>query len=158
MAPTPLRFDRRMSGAEALMWELDADPQLSSTFANLSELDRPLDVDRLRRRLARAMVTVPRLGQRVHVSPGRLLTPAWIDEPVVDLDHHVRSVTLEPPGDRRQLLDLAAAVAAEPFDRTRPLWQFVAVNGLHGGRGALIQKLHHTLADGEGMIQVSAEF
>ena len=33
----------------------------------------------------------------------------------------------------RQLLDLATLITADPFDRTRPLWQFVVVDGLSGG-------------------------
>jgi WS/DGAT/MGAT family acyltransferase len=58
----------------------------------------------------------------------------------------------------RQLLDLAALVAADPFDRTRPLWQFVVVDGLRGGKSALIQKLHHAITDGEGGVQLSLQF
>ena len=36
----------------------------------------------------------------------------------------------------------------DPFDRTRPLWLFVIVDGLEDGRGAMFAKLHHTIADG----------
>jgi WS/DGAT/MGAT family acyltransferase len=43
----------------------------------------------------------------------------------------------------------------DPFDRTRPLWEFVAIDGLPGGRGALLQKMHHTITDGEGGIRMS---
>src|SRR5207344_2235795 len=45
-----------------------------------------------------------------------------------------------------------------PFDRTRPLWQFVVVDGLKGGRGALIEKMHHTIADGEASVRMSMQF
>ena len=37
---------------------------------------------------------------------------------------------LPKPGTMRQLLDLASLIACDPFDRTRPLWQFVVVDGL----------------------------
>jgi WS/DGAT/MGAT family acyltransferase len=46
----------------------------------------------------------------------------------------------------------------DPFDRTRPLWQFTLVEGLKGNRAALIQKLHHTIADGESGIRLSLEY
>jgi len=43
-----------MSDLEALMWTLEPDPYLSSSFANISFFDRTPDHDRLRRRLWRA--------------------------------------------------------------------------------------------------------
>jgi Wax ester synthase-like Acyl-CoA acyltransferase domain len=46
------------------------------------------------------------------------------------------------------LYDLAARLMQDAFDRTRPLWLFVIVDGLEGGRGAMFAKLHHTIADG----------
>ena len=44
-------FDRKMSDAEGLMWRLEKDPHLSSTFANITILDRRPDIDRLMRRM-----------------------------------------------------------------------------------------------------------
>ena len=65
-------------------------------------------------------------------------------------------MALPKPGSMRQLLDLASLIACDPFDRTRPLWQFVVVDGLRGGKSALVQKLHHTIADGETSVKLSA--
>ena len=84
--------------------------------------------------------------------------PVWVDDPDFDIDLHVRRIALAKPGSDRQLLDLATLITADPFDRTRPLWQFVIVEGLKGGRAALIEKLHHTITDGEGGVQLSLEF
>ncbi len=58
----------------------------------------------------------------------------------------------------RQLLDLAAGLVHTPFDRTRPLWEFVVVEGLEDDRAAMVQKLHHAIADGEGSIRMSEQF
>ena len=68
MAEMP-RFDRVMSDAEGLMWRLEKDPYLSSTFGTVAILDRAPDFDALRRRMERAVVEVPRLGQRVQMEP-----------------------------------------------------------------------------------------
>lgn len=153
-----ITFERRMTDAEGLMWRLEKDPYLSSTFANVSILDRAPDFDRLRRRMERATATIPRLRQRVQSAPANLSAPMWIDDPDFDIDFHVRRVALPTPGSMRQLLDLVTLLVADPFDRTRPLWQFIVIEGLPDGRAALVEKLHHTIADGEGTVQLSLQF
>jgi WS/DGAT/MGAT family acyltransferase len=155
---TGIRFDRKMSEAEGLMWRLDKDPYLSSTFANISVLDRAPDFDRLRRRMERASIAIPRLRQRVQSSPANLTPPLWVDDPDFDIDYHVRRVSLPAPGSMRQMLDMATLITNDPFDRTRPLWQFVVIEGLDGDRAVLVEKLHHSIADGEGSVQLSLQF
>ncbi|MFM8858111.1 MAG: wax ester/triacylglycerol synthase domain-containing protein, partial [Actinomycetota bacterium] len=155
---TEIRFDHKMSDAEALMWRIDKDPYLSSTFANVSVLDRAPDFDRLRRRMERATYAIPRLRQRVQSAPANLTPPLWVEDPDFDIDYHVRRIALPQPGSMRQLLDLATLIVNDPFDRTRPLWQFAVVEGLADGRAVLVEKLHHTIADGEGSIQLSLQF
>lgn len=148
----------RMSDLEALMWTLEKDPHLSSTFANVTILDRPPDVRKLRQRMERALVVVPRLRQRVVPSLGRMAPPEWRDDTDIDLEWHVRTIALPKPGTERQLFDLAAIIAAEPFDRSRPLWRFTVVEGLTGRRAAMVQQLHHTISDGEGAVRMSVQF
>ena len=81
-----------------------------------------------------------------------------MDDPAFDLRYHVRHIALPKPGTMRQLLDLASLIAVDPFDRTRPLWQFWIIDGIRGGKSALVQKMHHTIIDGEGGIQLSLEY
>jgi len=140
------------------MWRLDKDPYLSSTFANLTILDRPPDYDRLVRRMERATHVVPRLRRRVQSVPANLTAPMWVDDPDFDIRYHVRRISLPKPGNMRQLLDLTALIAMDAFDRTRPLWQFWIIDGLRGGRSAFVEKLHHTITDGEGGVQLAMQF
>ncbi|CAN5709392.1 wax ester/triacylglycerol synthase family O-acyltransferase [soil metagenome] len=147
-----------MSDAEGLMWRLEKDPHLSSTFGNVTILDRRPDFDQLRARMERAVLAVPRLGWRVQPTPANLSAPLWVDDPDFEIDYHVRRIALAKPGDLRQLLDLATLIVLDPFDRTRPLWQFVVVEGLRGGKAALLQKMHHTITDGEGGVQMSLQY
>src|SRR5215210_3216860 len=120
-----MRFERRMTDAEALIWNLEKDPYLSSSFANVTILDQPIDFERFRARIDAAVDVIPRLRQRVSPMLGRLAPPMWTDDPDFDLDFHVRRVALPPPGTERQLFDLATLIANDPYDRTRPLWEFV---------------------------------
>jgi WS/DGAT/MGAT family acyltransferase len=147
-----------MTDAEALMWNLEKDPHLSASIANITILATPPDPDRLRARIGRAAATIARLHQRVVPALGRLAPPEWRTDPDFDLDYHLRWMALPAPGTQRQLLDLAASLVNAPFDRTRPLWEFVVVEGLEGGRAAMVQKLHHAIADGIGAIRISEQF
>ena len=122
--------ERRMTDAEALMWRLEKDPYLSSTFANITVLDRPPDMDRLVARMERTSILFPRLRRKVQLMPANVGNPMWVDDPAFDIRHHVRRVALPAPGSMRQLQDLVTLLIADPFDRSRPLWQFIVVDGL----------------------------
>ncbi len=150
--------EKRMSDTESLMWRLEKDPHLASTFANITILDRSPNMDLLYARMERTSLLFPRLRRRVLPAPGNLGNPTWVDDPTFDIRYHVRKISLAEPGDMRQLLDLATLLVADPFDRSRPLWHFVIVDGLVGGRSALIQKLHHTVTDGQGGVELSMHY
>ena len=120
-------------------------------------LDTAPDMERLAHRMLRATRIVPRLRQRVQPALG-LQPPAWVDDADFDLTYHLRRLALAPPGDERDLFDLATLLTADPFDRTRPLWQMVIIEGLSGGRAALLMRFHHTLMDGEGGVRLSLQF
>lgn len=150
--------ERRMSDTEALMWRLEKDPFLASSFANISILDSPPDLDLLRARMERASLLMPRLRRRVQPAPGNFGAPSWVDDPDFDIKYHVRRVALPEPGSMRQLQDLVTLVLADPFDRSRPLWLFLVVDGLAGGKSALVEKIHHTVGDGQGMVELSLHF
>jgi diacylglycerol O-acyltransferase / wax synthase len=158
MADEPVQgvtFQRRMSDFEALMWRVEKDPWLNPSGGVVVVCDRPPDVDDYRRRIAHAVVEIPRLRERVVPGAGPLSPPHWAPDPEFDLDYHVRHVALPAPGTLRQLYDLAARLMQDPFDRTRPPWFFVIVDGLEDGRGAMFAKLHHTIADGHAALRLA---
>ena len=151
-------LDTRMSDTESLMWRLEKDPHLASTFGNITILDQPPNMDVLYARMERTAQLFPRLRRRVQPAPGSIGNPTWVDDPTFDIRYHVRHISLAEPGDFRQLLDLATLLIADPFDRSRPLWHFYIIDGLRGGRSALLQKLHHTVTDGQGGVELSMHF
>lgn len=144
-----------MSQTESIMWTVEKDPALRSDFVNITVLEGAPDVDRLRSKVERALVDIPRLAQRVVSAPLRLAPPQWQADPTLDLDYHLRRQSAPAPGGMRELLDLAAALSAPPLDRSRPLWEFTFVEDLEGGRTALIQRVHHTITDGVGGLRLS---
>ncbi len=86
--------------------------------------------------------------------PLHLDYPYWTDEPDLDLDDHVRSVSLPPPGDDEHLAELVAELTARPLDRSRPLWQLYVIDGLPDGRIAHLTLCHHASADGVGFVRM----
>jgi diacylglycerol O-acyltransferase len=153
--PRDVDVDGRMSEHEALMWNIEKDPWLNPNGASLSVLDRPVDIQLFRRQIRVAVATMPRLHQRVVPGFARISTPAWAPDPEFDLDYHLREVELPAAGDDRALFDLAARLYAEPLDRTRPLWRFVSISGLDGGRGAVYSMIHHVVSDGIGQLRMA---
>ncbi|MDH5236741.1 MAG: hypothetical protein OEW85_03890, partial [Acidimicrobiia bacterium] len=153
-----MHFDARMSDQEALMWNVEKDPWLNPSGAALVILDRPIDRDQFRRRIRAMVADVPRFYERVVPGLGRLSPPTWVPDPEFDFDHHVRGLSLPQPGTDRQLLDLAAQLYEDTLDRTRPLWRFVIIDGLEGGRGAMFSILHHAIADGMGQLRLAEMF
>jgi WS/DGAT/MGAT family acyltransferase len=93
---------------------------------------------------------VPRYRQRVCAVPLHLGGPAWCDDPGFDLGNHFWHAVLPAPGDLPELHRLVGRVMSQPLDRTQPLWETWFVEGLSGGRWALISKVHHALVDGVG--------
>jgi WS/DGAT/MGAT family acyltransferase len=144
-----------MSDTEAIMWAVEKDPALRSDFCNLTILDRRPDDERLRASFTRALDAIPRLRQRVIGAPLRLVPPEFADDPTLDVDAHIRVVAVPSPYDERALLDVCGSLAEQPLDRARPLWEFTLIDGLAGGRAALLQKVHHTIMDGEGGLRLS---
>lgn len=153
-----LRFERKMTDAEALMWNIEKDPWLSPNGAMITILDQPIDVERFRLFIRNAVAEVPRLRERVVPGFGRLAPPTWATDPEFDLDYHIRHVSLPGEGTERQLFDLCTRWYEDPYDRTRPLWQFVIIDGLEGGRGAMFSKMHHSITDGIGAMRLSEKY
>jgi WS/DGAT/MGAT family acyltransferase len=98
---------------------------------------------------------VPRYRQRVVQVPGRLANPVWADDPDFDVAYHVRQSAVPRPGTQAQLLDLVSRVTSRPLDRNRPLWEVYLVEGLAGGRVAVVTKTHPALVDGLGAVDIA---
>jgi WS/DGAT/MGAT family acyltransferase len=153
------RFARHMSDEDALMWNIEKDPILRSTILAVAVFDGVPDWAILRRRMERTTRIIPRFRQRVLSPPLRIGPPRWTVEPTFDLDFHLRRMRLTAPGTERALLDVLQPMATTSFDRARPLWEFTLIEGLDGPdgeRAALAMKVHHSVTDGVGGMDLLA--
>nr|MDA3835068.1 wax ester/triacylglycerol synthase family O-acyltransferase [Spirochaetales bacterium] len=120
----------------------------------ISVIEGSLDFDSFRDLLKTRIHLSRSFTQRLIQTPIGLDRPYWIDDPNFNLDYHLHHTALPQPGDWRQLRRLASRIFSQPLDRSRPLWEFVFVEGLNSipqvpsGSAALISKVHHAAIDG----------
>lgn len=107
------------------------------------------DYARIREIVEARLVELPRLRTKLRRVPGDG-HPVWVDDQEFNLDYHLRQSSLPRPGNYDQLCRTAARIAATRLDRSRPLWDCWVLEGLEGGRFALVLKMHKALAHLEG--------
>ena len=143
-----------MRDSDAFTWYMERDPVLRSTVVAVAWLDRAPDWDVLAAKLEHATRLIPQFRQRILEPPARLATPRWTVDPDFDLSWHLRRVDAPAPRTPATVIAMARNAAMTAFDRTRPLWEFTLVEGLEDDRAALVMKLHHSLTDGLGGMQL----
>lgn len=145
----------RLSALDAsfLYVEEPATPSHVGSVAILRPEDG-FDQESLLELVAERIAYVPRYRQRLRTVPGRLAAPVWVDDEHFDLGYHVRGSALPRPGSRDQLLELVGRLMSRPLDRSRPLWEMYLVEGLSGGRLALVSKTHQAVVDGVAAVDI----
>jgi diacylglycerol O-acyltransferase len=98
---------------------------------------------------------VPRYRQRLAFVPLAQGRPVWVDDPHFKPTYHIRHTALPKPGGDDQLKRMVGRVFSQPLDRSRPLWELWLVEGLAGGRFALLSKTHHALVDGVSGVDIA---
>ena len=148
---------RRLSGFDFATWRSAAnDPTMRSPIIGLIALDSSPDWDHLVERFDRASRVAPILRQKVLEGPTDILSPRLVIDPDFDLSFHMRRFRVADPGSWDQVLDETRRQSMTDFDLARPLWRVTLLEGLQGGRAALIVKLHHAIADGQGAMMLGA--
>ena len=127
----------------------DEDRHASLAIASVAIFDGPApNQDAILAAVGGRLPLVPRYRQKIRKVPLDLGHPVWIDDPQFDLGFHIRRTAVPAPGDEQALCRLVARVMSQRLDRDRPLWEAWVVEGLAGGRWAVLSKVHHCLADG----------
>ncbi len=110
--------------------------------------DQDWDIDTFGEEVLARLDRLPPFGRRVLNVPFRLNHPVWVADRPIDMSRHVVHQALPQPGGMKELEDLVGRIISVPLDRNIPLWELHLVEGLQGGRVAVVAKLHHALADG----------
>lgn len=112
------------------------------------------DYDKLVELISQRIALVPRYRQKVKFIPGRIANPVWVDDEDFDVTYHVRRSALPRPGTAAQLRELVGRLQSRQLDRNRPLWEIYLVEGLEGGRVAIVTKTHHAMVDGVSAVDI----
>lgn len=115
-------------------------------------LDGPLPYELYLRKFEPLTRMAIRYRQRAVKVPLHLGHPIWEMDPDFDIRYHIQEIKLPEPVTEEQLHELVCKIHIEPFDLNRPLWRAYIVNGVEGGRSALINKMHHAISDGRGIM------
>lgn len=99
--------------------------------------------ERLREVLLERLHLMPPFRRRLVEVPFGLDRPYWVNDGDFDIDEHLHRATAPDPGDETALAEVVSASASEMLPRDRPLWEIRVVEGLEGGRVAMVAKLHH---------------
>ena len=146
---------RRLGGWDFATWRMATDdPVMRSTIIGLLVLEQTPDWDMLCDRFERASRLAPVLRSKVVEGPLNLQTPRVVVDPNFDLGYHMRHYSLPEGSCWDDVLTEARRQSMTDFDKERPLWRLTVLEGLPGGKAALIMKLHHAIADGQGTVQL----
>jgi WS/DGAT/MGAT family acyltransferase len=81
-------------------------------------------------------------------------TARWAEDPHFDLRFHLRRQRLPEGAGWPGLMEAVAQFYMTPLDRTRAPWEIVLFEGLPEGRALYTLKMHHSVTDGMGVMQL----
>ncbi len=145
----------QLSPLDAVFLSMET-PETPAQIGGLAILDpatasagQGFDFDRFVDFAAERIALCPRFSWKVREVPFGLDRPYWVEDEQLDLRKHIQRAALPQPGAPQELADVASQLFSLPLDRSRPLWEMFLIEGLQGGRVALLWKVHHCLMDGE---------
>jgi WS/DGAT/MGAT family acyltransferase len=146
----------RLSHESASLLEFESSRQFQHTCmiavlepGPLGRADGGVDIAALRRAIEFRLPRVPHYRRKLRRIPLED-HPVWVDDHEFNLDYHIRHTSLPRPGGLTELRQVASRVQAQRLDRSRPLWECWVLEGLEGGRFALLVKTHLAMAEAGG--------
>lgn len=149
---------KHLSGLDATFLHFET-PEMPMHVGSLHVLDLPEGYtgdfyEDAKAHVAARLHLAAAFTRKLALMPFDLSNPVWVEDEDLDLEHHVRHLTLSKPGSNRQLQQHVARLHSMLLDRSRPLWELVIIDGLKSGQVALYTKMHHAGIDGQAGIEV----
>src|SRR5205807_2694530 len=135
-------LNRRLSAVDAAFLYLER-KEIPLHIASVGIFDGPIPFDEFVSNIESKLDLIPRYRQIAVAAPLNLGHPVWEDDPKFDIRRHIFRTRLRAPGGEAQLEELAGRLLTPVMDRSKPLWDIHVIEGLKGGRGALLVRVHH---------------
>lgn len=144
---------KHLSGLDATFLHLET-PEMPMHVGSLNVLDLPKGYkgdfyEDAKKFMASRIHLADVFTRKLALMPFDMTNPVWVEDDDIDLDYHVRHITLPKPGTNRQLQQYVARLHSTLIDRSRPMWEFFIIDGLKSGQVALYTKVHHAGIDGQ---------
>ena len=141
---------KRLGGTDALFLSMET-PSWHQHIGGLTILDpegRTVTYDAVLDTIAERILCAPKFTWKLKEMPFGMDRPVWVDDPEFDVRRHGRRIGLPSPGGAKELGEVAGSLLSTQLDRNKPLWELWWIEGLAGGKLALLMKYHHCLLDG----------
>ncbi len=152
-----MRYDDYMANMDALLWSVERDPMLRSDAVAVLVFEGPIAPEDFRAAVSRCVARVPRLRQVARTTAMSTAPPRFVDDPRFDLDHHTPVLAVGGEAGLEDVLRIGEQVRAQVLDHARPLWVLQLVTGLASGGCAIVLKIHHSVTDAVGGLQMIIE-
>ncbi len=144
----------RLGVLDSGFWAIE-DEHVAVHIGGVAIFDGPVPPqDEILRRYAAAVDAHPRYRQKLHKPVLPLTRASWVDDAAFELTHHVRRLAVPRPLTDRELDDVVGELMSRRLDPHRALWRALVLEGLAGGRWAVITQVHHSMVDGMGMMDL----
>ena len=105
-------------------------------------------IPQLRAKVRDCLPQVPELGRRAVPVPGHLAPPRWVDVNELDEDYHIRRFGPDREVSVDELAVISARLMSLKLDLSKPLWRFLVIERVAGGRFCVVAQMHHAMGDG----------
>lgn len=124
----------------------------ASIIAPASKTD-PLDAQAIANHLIARFEHIPLLRKKMVQDPLHLGSVRRVIDPDFSVADHVSVEQVAEPGDHSEVTAAIALLSSTPLEEDQ-LWRWTVLDGLEGGRVAIVCKINHALADGIGIMEV----
>jgi len=132
-------------------WLRQDRPYNHMTITSVFILADRMDLETLQKTVeTRCVLPYKRFQQRPVYS---LKGPYWETDTHFEISNHFQCVRLPGAQGKEELEELVSNLVSTPLDPTKPLWDWRLVEDYQGG-SALIWRVHHSYADGTGMLHL----
>ena len=149
---------KQLTGVDAMFLYMET-PRSFGHVSSVSVFEHPggdyQPYEAFRSQVEQRLELVEPFRRKLVTVPLEIDHPYWVNDPDFDLDFHVRSIGLAPPGNDEQLATQVSRIISRPLDRNHPLWEVYVIEGLDNGSCfATLTKVHHATIDGASGVEL----